>query len=109
MPETAVPVEALDEPSALEELTRLADEGPTADEIERGRVQTESQFMVRNMETHANEPTHLPSFDTFTTGVCELGYFDVFKKSWAELTQPNSLYVDTDDALHIAVKVKLLS
>ena len=31
----------------VEEIGRLADEGPTADEIERGRVQAEAQFMYR--------------------------------------------------------------
>jgi zinc protease len=31
----------------VEEITRLAEEGPTVDEIERGRVQAEAQFMYR--------------------------------------------------------------
>ena len=31
----------------VEEIRRLADEGPTDDEIERGRVQAEAQFMFR--------------------------------------------------------------
>src|SRR5207244_12552802 len=35
------------ERAILEEVARLADEGPTDDEIERGRVQAESQFVFR--------------------------------------------------------------
>src|SRR5262245_40247105 len=35
------------ERAILEEIARLADEGPTADEMERGRVQAESQFIFR--------------------------------------------------------------
>jgi zinc protease len=31
----------------LEEIARLAEDGPTAEEIDRGRVQAESQFMFR--------------------------------------------------------------
>lgn len=69
-------------------------------------VQTESQFLVRNNNTGQFEPTHLPSFDTFTSGVCELGYFDVFKKSWPELlTSP----LVQNDELHLSVRVKLLN
>jgi zinc protease len=35
------------EEAILEEIARLARDGPTAAEIERGRVQAESQFMLR--------------------------------------------------------------
>ncbi len=35
------------ERAILEEIARLADDGPTDDEIERGRVQAEAQFMFR--------------------------------------------------------------
>jgi zinc protease len=46
---TAAPGHSLGEleDAILEEVVRLAAEGPTADEIERGRVQAESQFMFR--------------------------------------------------------------
>ena len=46
---TATPDRALAaiERIVLEEIARLADEGPTDDEIERGRVQAESQFVSR--------------------------------------------------------------
>lgn len=64
---------------------------------------------VRNTERKQFEPTHLPSFDTFTSGVNELGYFDVFKKGWSELLHPTSLFVDVDDSLELSVRVKLLS
>jgi zinc protease len=35
------------ETAIVEEVARLSTEGPTADEMERGRVQAESQFMFR--------------------------------------------------------------
>src|SRR5207245_82885 len=35
------------ERAIMEEIVRLADQGPTDDEIERGRVQAEAQFMFR--------------------------------------------------------------
>ena len=46
---TAAPGHTLGEleHAILEEVARLADEGPTDDEIERGRVQAESQFVFR--------------------------------------------------------------
>jgi len=46
---TAAPGHALAELEhvMLEEIARLAEDGPTAEEIDRGRVQAESQFMFR--------------------------------------------------------------
>jgi zinc protease len=46
---TAAPGHTLEELAriVIEEVTRLADEGPTEAEIERGRVQVEAQFMFR--------------------------------------------------------------
>jgi zinc protease len=46
---TAAPGHTLDElrRAIIEEVDRLVAEGPSADEIERGRVQVESQFMFR--------------------------------------------------------------
>jgi zinc protease len=46
---TAAPGHSLDELEApiVEEIARLAAEGPTEDEIDRGRVQAEAQFMFR--------------------------------------------------------------
>jgi zinc protease len=46
---TAAPGHALAELEEviMEEIARLAAEGPTSDEIERGRVQAEAQFMFR--------------------------------------------------------------
>jgi len=46
---TAAPGHALEELEQviLEEMTRLAEEGPSDDEIERGKVQAEAQFMFR--------------------------------------------------------------
>jgi zinc protease len=46
---TAAPGHALGdlERAVIEEITRLAAEGPTAEEIDRGRVQTEAQFVFR--------------------------------------------------------------
>jgi hypothetical protein len=69
-------------------------------------LQTESQFLVKNNSTNLYEPTHLPSFDTFTTNVHELGYFDVFKKSWNEFL--NSALIK-DGKISISVRAKLLS
>jgi zinc protease len=46
---TAAPGHTLEEleRAIVEEVVRLADEGPTDDEIERGKVQAEAQFMFR--------------------------------------------------------------
>ena len=46
---TAAPGHALGEIETviLDELARLADDGPSGDEIDRGRVQAEAQFMYR--------------------------------------------------------------
>jgi zinc protease len=46
---TAAPGHSLEEleRAILEEITRLAEEGPSDDEIERGKVQAEAQFMFR--------------------------------------------------------------
>lgn len=69
-------------------------------------IRTESQFYAINNKTGNYEPTHLPSFDTFTPGVCELGYFNVFKKDWKDFL--NSYFV-SNDMLQLKVHVKLLN
>lgn len=73
-------------------------------------IKTESQFGVFNLSRSRYEPTHLPSFDTFHTGVSELGYFDLLKKPWFELiSEKNSEYVDSRDSIRLSVQTKLLS
>lgn len=70
-------------------------------------VTTESQFSIKNWQTQQYEPTHLPSSDTFYTGVCELGYFDVLKKSWSELMSGDFPLIDQSGAMELTVKVRL--
>jgi zinc protease len=74
---TATPGHALDEieRAIIEETTRLAAEGPTADEIERGRVQTESQFMFRlqSVGGFGGKSDQLNAYNTF---VGDPAFFD---------------------------------
>ncbi|AYV82441.1 MAG: hypothetical protein Hyperionvirus1_20 [Hyperionvirus sp.] len=72
-------------------------------------VSAETQFRVLNKETGIIEPTHLPSLDTFTNGVNELGYFDVFKKSWYDLIRHDSPYVNSLDTIGLELRIKILS
>lgn len=57
-------------------------------------VQTQSQISFFNNITGGFQPTHLPANDTFTTGIHELGYFDVFKKRYMHHRMRTSVLID---------------
>jgi zinc protease len=63
------------ERAITDEVRRLAEEGPTADEIERGRVQAETQFVFRlqSVGGFGGKSDQLNAYNVF---VGEPGYFD---------------------------------
>ena len=74
---TAAPGHALSgiERAILEEIGRLGAEGPTDDEIERGRVQAEAQFVFRlqTVGGFGGKSDQLNAYNVFTG---DPGYFD---------------------------------
>ena len=75
---TAAPGHSLNELSRTitEEIARLADEGPTEAEIERGRVQVEAQFMFRleSVGGFGGKSDQLNAYNTF------IGHPDFFRQ-----------------------------
>jgi zinc protease len=65
---------ALERP-ILEEIARLAAEGPTDEEIERGRVQAEAQFMFR-LQTVGGFGGKSDQLNAYNTFLDEPAYFD---------------------------------
>ncbi|MBI3400669.1 MAG: insulinase family protein [Acidobacteria bacterium] len=74
---TAAPGYALAEleRAILEEIARLAQGGPTAEEIERGRVQAESQFMLR-LQTVGGFGGKSDQLNAYNTFLGDPAYFD---------------------------------
>jgi zinc protease len=74
---TAAPGHTLAELEAVitDEIAKLAAEGPTLDEIERGRVQAEAQFMFRlqTVGGFGGKSDQLNAYDTF---VGDPGFFE---------------------------------
>ncbi len=58
-----------------EEIARLATEGPTADEIDRGRVQAEAQFMFR-LQTVGGFGGKTDQLNAYNTFVGDPTFFD---------------------------------
>jgi zinc protease len=58
-----------------EEVQRLASEGPTEDEIERGRVQAEAQFMYR-LQTVGGFGGKSDQLNAYNVFLDDPGYFD---------------------------------
>ena len=59
----------------VEEINRLASEGPTADEIERGRVQAEAQFVYR-LQTVGGFGGKTDQLNAYNMFLKDPGYFD---------------------------------
>ncbi|MGC4082627.1 MAG: pitrilysin family protein [Vicinamibacterales bacterium] len=59
----------------VEEVARLADEGPTDDEIERGRVQAEAQFIYR-LQTVGGFGGKSDQLNAYNVFLGDPGYFD---------------------------------
>src|SRR4029077_2409862 len=74
---TAAPGHSLAELDAViaEEIARLAAEGPTSDEIERGRVQAEAQFMFR-LQTVGGFGGKSDQLNAYNVFLKEPAYFD---------------------------------
>jgi zinc protease len=74
---TATPGHALEEIERvmIEEIARLAADGPTADEIERGRVQTEAQFMFR-LQTVGGFGGKSDQLNAYNTFIGDPAFFD---------------------------------
>jgi len=74
---TAAPGHALAEleRAMFEEIARLTADGPTDEEIERGRIQAESQFMFR-LQTVGGFGGKSDQLNTYNVFVGDPGYFD---------------------------------
>jgi zinc protease len=74
---TAAPGHALPELEAaiVEELAKVAAEGPTEDEIERGRVQAESQFVFR-LQTVGGFGGKSDQLNAYNVFIGDPAYFD---------------------------------
>ena len=74
---TAAPGHRLDaiERAILEEIARLADEGPTGDEIERGRIQAEAHFVFR-LQTVGGFGGKSDQLNAYNVFLGDPGYFD---------------------------------
>ena len=74
---TAAPDHALDEIEAVivDEIARLAAEGPTDDEIDRGRVQAEAQFVFR-LQTIGGFGGKSDQLNAYNVFLADPAYFD---------------------------------
>ena len=96
---TAAPGHSLEElMQAIDaELDRLTDEGPTADEIERGRAQIEAQFVYR-LQTLGGFGGKADQLNAYSVFVNDPGYFE------KDLARYQAI---TADDLHRAVRTHL--
>jgi zinc protease len=74
---TAAPGHSLQEIEAVavDEIQKLATDGPTEDEVERGRVQSEAQFMFR-LQTVGGFGGKSDQLNAYNTFVRDPGFFD---------------------------------
>jgi hypothetical protein len=70
-------------------------------------VQTESQFLIRNVESQSFQPTHGLSLEKFSSHACELGFFNVLKMPWADLL--HSTFVEPNDAIDVSIRIRLVT
>jgi len=83
----------------IDEITRLADEGPTDDEIERGRVQAEAHFMYR-LQTVGGFGGKSDQLNAYNVFLNDPGFFDRDRARYDEVTA---------DSLRAAVRQYLTS
>jgi zinc protease len=104
---TAAPGHALleIEDAVTSEVARLAFEGPTADEIERGRVQTEAQFMFR-LQTVGGFGGKSDQLNAYNTFLDDPAYFDRDLERYAEVT-PETLRAEVHRHLNHCRRVVL--
>ena len=74
---TAAPGHSLQEIEAVavDEIQKLATDGPTEDEVERGRVQSEAQFMFR-LQTVGGFGGKSDQLNAYNTFMSDPGFFD---------------------------------
>jgi zinc protease len=84
---TAAPGHTLEEIEAvvLEEVERVADLGPTVDEMERGRVQAEAQFVYR-LQTVGGFGGKSDQLNAYNVFVGDPGYFDHDLERYEDVT-----------------------
>jgi zinc protease len=104
---TAAPGHTLPELEAVivEEIARLAADGPTAEEIDRGRVQTESQFMYR-LQTVGGFGGKGDQLNAYNVYLSNPAYFDRDLGRYQEVTA-DSLRQSVDRYLNNARRVAL--
>jgi len=104
---TAAPGHALAELEhvILEEIDRLAAEGPREDEMERGRVQVETQFVFR-LQTVGGFGGKSDQLNAYNTFVGDPGYFERDRARYQAVT-PASLQRAVDTYLRQASRVTL--
>ena len=89
----------------LEEIERLAAEGPREDEMERGRVQVETQFVFR-LQTVGGFGGKSDQLNAYNTFVGDPGYFERDRARYQAVT-PASLQQAVDTYLRQASRVTL--
>jgi zinc protease len=93
------------EQAILDEVARLGDEGPTDDEIDRGRVQAESQFMFR-LQTVGGFGGKSDQLNAYNVFVGDPGYFARDLGRYYEVTR-STLQATVAAALDPARRVTL--
>ncbi len=88
MAATAAPGHSLAEiePAVTDEIARLAAEGPSDDEIERGRVQAEAQFMVR-LQTVGGFGGKSDQLNAYNVFLDDPAYFERDLQRYCEVTR----------------------
>ena len=89
----------------LEEIEQLAAKGPREDEMERGRVQVETQFMFR-LQTVGGFGGKSDQLNAYNTFVGDPGYFDRDRARYQAVT-PASLQRAVDTYIQRASRVTL--
>jgi zinc protease len=104
---TAAPGHTLSEIEAIviEEIARLADAGPRADEMERGRVQAEAQFVFR-LQTVGGFGGKSDQLNAYNVFIGDPGYFEHDLGRYQAVTSA-SLQQVTDTYLRQAPRVSL--
>ena len=104
---TAAPGHALGDLEAVivEEIRRLAAEGPTADEMERGRVQAESQFIFR-LQTVGGFGGKSDQLNAYNVFIGDPGYFERDLNRYHAVT-PDSMQAAVARYLDPAARVTL--
>ena len=115
---TAAPGHTLGELEAviLEEVARLKADGPTDDEIERGRVQAETQFVFR-LQTVGGFGGKSDQLNAYNVFLRDPAYFDrdlaryreATRESLRDATMPLSRSLSSRDAQHRAARPRSLA